>query len=73
MATPVLAELQALVGDLERAPAPRCGGRRGRGARGDRVESADRSLKRVKDLVELAAQGFNLVSGRLGAALAKNA
>jgi exodeoxyribonuclease VII large subunit len=38
-----------------------------------RVEAADRALKRVHDLVELAAQRFDIVSGRLGAALAKNA
>jgi exodeoxyribonuclease VII large subunit len=71
MATPVLAELKATVGDLS-ARMHRCGGRAVEERR-HRVQAADRSLKRVKDLVELAAQRFNIVSGRLGAALAKNA
>jgi exodeoxyribonuclease VII large subunit len=71
MATPVLAELKACVSDLG-ARMHRCGGRAVEDRR-HRVQSADRSLKRVKDLVELAAQRFNIVSGRLGAALARNA
>jgi exodeoxyribonuclease VII large subunit len=37
------------------------------------VEAAGRALTRVNDLVELTAQRFGVVSGRLGAALAKNA
>jgi exodeoxyribonuclease VII large subunit len=71
MATPVLAELKASVSDLS-ARMHRCGGRAVEDRR-HRVEAANRALNRVHDLVELAAQRFNIVSGRLGAALAKNA
>ncbi len=71
MATPVLAELKALVGDLG-ARMHRWGGRAVADRRG-RVEAADRALRRVRDLVELAAQRFNIVAGRLGAGLARNA
>jgi exodeoxyribonuclease VII large subunit len=71
MATPVLAELKAGVSDLG-ARMHRCGGRAVEDRR-HRVQSADRSLRRVRDLVELAAQRFDIVSGRLGAALARNA
>jgi exodeoxyribonuclease VII large subunit len=71
MATPVLAELKALTSDLG-ARMHRCGGRVVEDRR-HRVEAADRALKRVTDLVELATQRFGLVSGRLGAALAGNA
>jgi exodeoxyribonuclease VII large subunit len=71
MATPVLAELKALVGDLS-ARMHRCGGRAVEDRRG-RVEAAGRALTRVTDLVELAAQRYGIVSGRLAAGLAKNA
>jgi exodeoxyribonuclease VII large subunit len=71
MATPVLAELKGLVGDLG-ARMHRCGGRAVEDRR-SRVEAAARALKRGVDMVELAAQRFNIVSGRLGAGLAKNA
>jgi exodeoxyribonuclease VII large subunit len=71
MATPVLAELKALVGDLG-ARMHRCGGRAVEDRRG-RVEAAGRALGRVTDLVELSAQRFGLVSSRLGAGLARNA
>ena len=71
MATPVLAELKALVGDLG-ARMHRCGGRAVEDRRG-RVEAAGRALGRVADLVELSAQRFGLVSSRLGAGLARNA
>jgi len=71
MATPVLAELKALVGDLG-ARMHRCGGRAVEDRRG-RVEAADRSLRRVPDLVRLAEQRFDIVSGRLAAGLARNA
>jgi exodeoxyribonuclease VII large subunit len=71
MATPVLAELKALVSDLG-ARMHRCGGRAVEDRRA-RVAHADRALKRVPDLVELAAQRFGIVSGRLAAGLAKNA
>jgi exodeoxyribonuclease VII large subunit len=71
MATPVLAELKGFVGDLG-ARMHRCGGRAVEDRRG-RVEAAGRALTRVTDLVELAAQRFGIVSGRLAAGLAKNA
>ena len=71
IATPVLAELKALVGDLG-ARMHRCGGRTVEDRRA-RVQAAARTLKRVDDLVELAAQRFNIVSGRLAAGLARNA
>jgi len=71
MATPVLAELKALVLDYG-ARMQRCGGRMVEDRRG-RVQHADRALRRVPDLVELAAQRFGIVSGRLGAGLARNA
>jgi exodeoxyribonuclease VII large subunit len=71
MATPVLAELKGLVGDLG-ARMHRCGGRAVEDRRG-RVEAAGRALTRVTDLVELAAQRFGIISGRLAAGLAKNA
>jgi exodeoxyribonuclease VII large subunit len=71
MATPVLAELKALVSDFG-ARMHRCGGRAVDDRRG-RVEAAGRALTRVTDLVELAAQRFGIVSGRLAAGLARNA
>jgi exodeoxyribonuclease VII large subunit len=71
MATPVLAELKALVSDLG-GRMHRCGGRAVEDRRG-RVRTAERALRRVPDLVELAAQRYGIVSGRLGAGLAKNA
>jgi exodeoxyribonuclease VII large subunit len=71
MATPVLAELRAAVSDLG-ARMHRCGGRAVEDRRG-RVEAAGRALTRVTDLVEIAAQRFGIVSGRLAAGLAKNA
>lgn len=71
MATPVLAELKALVSDLG-SRMHRCGGRVVEDRRA-RVQHADRALKRVPDLVEMAAQRFGIVSGRLGAGLARNA
>jgi exodeoxyribonuclease VII large subunit len=71
MATPVLAELKALVSDLG-ARMHRCGGRVVED-RKSRIAHADRALQRVPDLVRLAEQRFDIVSGRLGAGLAKNA
>ncbi|WP_068878872.1 MULTISPECIES: exodeoxyribonuclease VII large subunit [unclassified Phenylobacterium] len=71
MATPVLAELKALVSDLG-GRMHRCGGRVVEERRG-RIEHADRALKRIPDLVRLAEQRFDIVSGRLGAGLARNA
>jgi exodeoxyribonuclease VII large subunit len=71
MATPVLAELKALVADFG-ARMHRCGGRAVEDRRA-RVLHAQRALDRVPDLVRLAEQRFDIVSGRLGAGLAKNA
>jgi exodeoxyribonuclease VII large subunit len=71
MATPVLAELRACVADLG-ARMDRCGGRVVEDRR-SRLQHAERALRRVPDLVELAAQRYGIVSGRLGAALARNA
>jgi len=71
MATPVLAELKALILDLG-GRMHRCGGRVV-DERRRKIEHADRALKRVPDLVRLAEQRFDIVSGRLGAGLAKNA
>jgi exodeoxyribonuclease VII large subunit len=71
MATPVLAELKAAVSDLG-TRMHRCGGRVVEDRRA-RVAHAGRALARVPDLVELAAQRFAAVSGRLAAGLAANA
>ncbi|HEY8617269.1 exodeoxyribonuclease VII large subunit [Phenylobacterium sp.] len=71
MATPVLSELKALVSDFG-TRMHRCAGRVVEDRRA-RVQHADRALKRVPDLVEMAAQRFGIVSSRLGAGLAKNA
>jgi exodeoxyribonuclease VII large subunit len=71
MATPVLAELKATVSDFG-ARMHRCGGRAVEDRRG-RVQAAGRALTRIGDLVELAAQRFDIVSGRLAAGLARNA
>lgn len=71
MATPVLAELKALVSDLG-GRMHRCGGRIVEERRA-RIAHAERALKRVPDMVELAAQRFGVASSRLGAALARNA
>ena len=71
MATPVLAELKAAVADLG-ARMHRCGGRVVEDRR-NRIAHADRALKRVPDLLRLAEQRFDIVSGKLGAALARNA
>jgi exodeoxyribonuclease VII large subunit len=71
MATPVLAELKAAVSDLG-GRMHRCGGRAVEDRRA-RVEAADRGLRRMPDLLRLAEQRFDIVSGRLAAGLAKNA
>jgi len=70
-ATPVIAELRGAVGELG-ARLHRSGGRTVEDRRG-RVQTAGRSLARVPDLVELAAQRFGLAASRLGAGLEKNA
>ena len=71
LATPVLAELKAataerqarLVRAIDRAMTDR----------GHRLAAAARGLPRPADVLALAQQRFDLVSGRLGAALEKNA
>jgi exodeoxyribonuclease VII large subunit len=70
MATPVLAELRANVANLA-SRLHRCGGRTVEDRRG-RVANAGRVLERVPDLVELAAQRFNLAASRLAAGLNRN-
>jgi exodeoxyribonuclease VII large subunit len=70
-ATPVLAELKGLVADFT-ARLHRHAGRMVADRRG-RIEAAERSLRRAGDLVEMAAQRFGLVAGRLAAGLARNA
>jgi len=71
MATPVLAELRAMIGDLS-GRMHRNGARLIQDRRG-RIETAGRSLARITDFVELTAQRFGIVSGRLTAGLARNA
>src|ERR1700760_2637838 len=71
IATPVLAELKALVGDLG-ARMHRCGGRAVEDRRG-RVQAAGRGVTRGGGLGEVGGQRFGIVSGRLAAGLAKNA
>ncbi len=70
MATPVLAELRASIENLS-GRLHRCGGRTVEDRRG-RVANAGRVLERVPDLVELAAQRFNLAASRLAAGLNRN-
>jgi exodeoxyribonuclease VII large subunit len=71
MATPVLSELKAAVADYERRLA-RCGGRVLEEGRA-RLVSAARALPRPAELIGMAQQRFDLASGRLGAALERNA
>jgi exodeoxyribonuclease VII large subunit len=71
IATPVLAELRALVSDFA-ARMHRCGGRAVEDRRG-RVQAAGRSLSRVPDLIEMAGQRYNIAANRLAAGLEKNA
>ena len=70
IATPVLTELRAGIADLT-SRLHRSGGRLVEDRRG-RVETLNRSLVRVPDLLELAAQRFNHAKTRLGAALERN-
>ncbi len=71
MATPVLAELRAMVADsqarMERAMA------RAAEARNSRLSAAVRGLPRPADILALASQRFDHAAGRLGAALHRNA
>jgi exodeoxyribonuclease VII large subunit len=70
MATPVLAELRALISDLDRR-LNRCGARTVEERR-TRLVSAARGLPRPNDLLALAQQRFDIASGRLDAALDRN-
>ncbi|MDO8378242.1 exodeoxyribonuclease VII large subunit [Phenylobacterium sp.] len=70
MATPVLVELRAAIGDLS-ARLHRQGGRVVADRR-QSVANVGRALDRVPDLVEMAAQRFNLAASRLAAALNAN-
>ena len=71
IATPVIAELRAAVLDYTRR-LMRCIDH-GVDVRRTRLESASRGLPRPADLLALASQRFDLASGRLGAALERNA
>ena len=70
MATPVLAELRALISDFDRRLS-RCGSRTIEERR-TRLVGAARGLPRPNDLLALAQQRFDIVSGRLDAALHRN-
>ena len=70
MATPVLAELRALISDFDRR-LNRCGSRTVEERR-TRLVSAARGLPRPNDLLALAQQRFDIASGRLDAALQRN-
>lgn len=70
MATPVLADLKAQLSDFD-ARLHRSGGRLVEDRRA-RILAAERTLRRTPDLLRLAEQRFDLVAGRLAAALARN-
>ncbi|HJV40948.1 exodeoxyribonuclease VII large subunit [Caulobacter sp.] len=70
IATPVLAELRALISDFDRR-LNRCGSRVLEERR-TRLTSAARGLPRPTDLLALAQQRFDIASGRLDAALQRN-
>jgi exodeoxyribonuclease VII large subunit len=71
IATPVIGELRAAVMDYARR-LMRCIDH-GVDVRRTRLEAASRGLPRPADLLALASQRFDLASGRLGAALERNA
>jgi exodeoxyribonuclease VII large subunit len=70
MATPVLAELRALISDFDRRLA-RSGARLIEDRR-TRLVGAARGLPRPDDILALAQQRFDIASGRLDAALHRN-
>jgi exodeoxyribonuclease VII large subunit len=70
MATPVLAELRALISDFDRR-LNRSGARLIEDRR-TRLVSAARGLPRPDDILALAEQRFDIASGRLDAALHRN-
>ena len=71
MATPVLAELKAVVLGLEERMARSAG--HALEARRNRLSAAARGLPKPQDLIGFASQRFDLAAGRLGAALERNA
>jgi exodeoxyribonuclease VII large subunit len=71
MATPVLSELKATLADSQRRLV-RCGGRMLEERR-SRLNATARGLPRPADILALASQRFDIVAGRLSAALARNA
>src|SRR5579875_639650 len=71
MATPVLAELKAVVLGFEQRMA-RCTNH-ALEVRRTRLASAARGLPKPQDLIGFATQRFDLAAGRLGAALERNA
>ncbi len=70
MATPVLAELKAAVADYQRRMI--AGAERTLELRRNRLSAAARGLPRPADMLALASQRFDLVAGRLSAALHRN-
>ncbi len=70
MATPVLAELKAALADYARRLAQ--GGGRMLEDRRSRLNATARGLPRPADILALASQRFDIVAGRLSAALARN-
>ena len=70
MATPVLSELKATMADHQRRLI-RCGGRLVEDRR-TRLAAAARGLPRPDDVLALASQRFDIVAGRLSAALQRN-
>ena len=70
MATPVLAELRAGLADSQRRLA-RVGGRMLEDRR-NRLAAAARGLPRPADILALASQRFDIVAGRLSAAIERN-
>ena len=71
MATPVLAELKAVVLGFEQRMA-RCT-HHALEVRRTRLSAAARGLPKPQDMLGLASQRFDLAAGRLGAALERNA
>ena len=71
IATPVIAELRAAVMDYARRAFRST--HHGLDVRRTRLAAAGRGLPRPADLLALASQRFDLASGRLGAALERNA
>jgi exodeoxyribonuclease VII large subunit len=70
MATPVLAELKAALADQQRRLL-QCGGRMIEERR-SRLNAAARGLPRPADVLALASQRFDIIAGRLAAALSRN-